>query len=339
MSFKNLAVLLFIFMMSGLRGQIVEPHFIDQTKVADTLAKGAQLYKISETESYIYGRPSFLSIVPSSLRDMRDYGKFAFKEENLWKIGAMAFVTGACVVYDQSIVDKAQNFGRTVGISGNDNKANISPIPHVPIWVPTDLPSSLYFIGDGWTEATINVGFYLYGFLKKDNRAYTTAVELTEGLIDMAVVTQTMKHIAGRQCPFTESQPGGIWHWFPNQITYANNVPYYDAFPSGHLATAMETVTIISENYPDYKFIKPLGYGLMAVCGYQMLNNGVHWFSDYPLAIALGYGMGKIAVTRGRLKVKNNKTDVGTFGDFWRKINITPVYSGNSYSMGLNYKF
>ena len=63
------------------------------------------------------------------------------------------------------------------------------------------------------------------------------------------------------------------------------------------------TLTVISENYPEYKFIKPLGITLCSLLGYQMMNNGVHWVSDYPLGIAIGYSLGKLAVNRGRTVV------------------------------------
>jgi hypothetical protein len=39
---------------------------------------------------------------------------------------------------------------------------------------------------------------------------------------------------------------------------------------------------------------------MMTMLGLQMMNNGVHWASDYPVALALGYGLGRIAVRRGR---------------------------------------
>ena len=29
-----------------------------------------------------------------------------------------------------------------------------------------------------------------------------------------------------------------------------------------------------------------------------MLNNGVHWISDYPLGIAIGYGLAKVVTRR-----------------------------------------
>jgi hypothetical protein len=38
----------------------------------------------------------------------------------------------------------------------------------------------------------------------------------------------------------------------------------------------------------------------MGLLSFQMMNNGVHWASDYPLALAIGYGLGKVAVSHGR---------------------------------------
>ena len=102
--------------------------------------------------------------------------------------------------------------------------------------------------------------------------------------------------------------PAGDWHPFPNPGKYQKSVSNYDAFPSGHLATAMATITILAGNYPDNKYIKPVGYSLMGLLGYAMLNNGVHWISDYPLAIAIGYTCGKIAVSRRPSGDSENRT-------------------------------
>jgi hypothetical protein len=84
-------------------------------------------------------------------------------------------------------------------------------------------------------------------------------------------------------------------------------VPQYDAFPSGHLAIGMTTVTIIALNYPEKKYIKPVGYALLGLCGFQMINNGVHWAGDYPLAILMGYGFGKLIVNRDLMVLRKNK--------------------------------
>ena len=45
-----------------------------------------------------------------------------------------------------------------------------------------------------------------------------------------------------------------------------------------------------------------------------MLNNGVHWASDYPLGIWLGYAFGKMAVRKGRQKkIKTADSYLGIF--------------------------
>ena len=65
----------------------------------------------------------------------------------------------------------------------------------------------------------------------------------------------------------------------------------------------MATVTVIADNYPEYKYIRPLGYSLMALLGYSMINNGVHWASDYPLGLAIGYGFAKVITNRNKQEV------------------------------------
>jgi hypothetical protein len=130
-----------------------------------------------------------------------------------------------------------------------------------------------------------------------------TTSHLAEGLVSVGIVAQTLKHISGRQSPSRATEDGGRWRPLPNPLDYQKNVPAFDAFPSGHMATAMVTVTVLAEDYPENWLIRPIGYSMMALLGFQMMNNDVHWASDYPLAIALGYGLGKHAVSRGRVVV------------------------------------
>ena len=150
-----------------------------------------------------------------------------------------------------------------------------------------------------------------------------------------------MKHITGRESPYVSTVPGGVWRFFPNQIEYANKVPHFDAYPSGHLATAMATVTVIAENYPEYRYIKPLGYSLMGLLSFAMVNNGVHWVSDYPLALALGYTFGKIAVVKGRSKViKKTTPEYEDDGIYEGKLEFSPVFYGaNTLGIGMRLRF
>jgi hypothetical protein len=240
----------------------------------------------------------------------------------------MAAITTLLVAYDHDIYEGTRDLGKRWNISTRDKTKTYISLGGVPIFRgPSDLGSTLYFIGDGWTHTAIAAGFLTYGLVDNDNRALQTASQLAEGMLAAGFATQLLKHITGRETPATADAPGGVWRLFPNQVDYHNHVPNYDAFPSGHLATAMMTVTVIAENYPEHKYIRPLGYTLMTLLSFQMINNGVHWASDYPLAVAMGYSIGKIAVNRGRQVIDKRKSSPAMGEPPARKsaLNIMPV--------------
>ncbi|KAA3614879.1 MAG: phosphatase PAP2 family protein [Calditrichaeota bacterium] len=264
-------------------------------------------YQINESETIFFKKPKPLQHFVSAPGDLYQYAKNSFRLNQLKQIGWMVGVTTVLVMADQDIIDGAQDFGKAIGVKGNNKIKSVAKVFGFPIQMPTDFSSSLYFIGDGWTHTSITSSFLLYGLVDRDNRALQTASQLAQGLITVTFTTQLLKHITGRQSPYRSTERGGRWDLFPNQVTYHKNVPAYDAFPSGHLASAMMMVTVISENYKEYKFIKPLGYSLMTILSFQMLNNGVHWASDYPLAIAIGYSLGKLATSRGRIVVTKHE--------------------------------
>ena len=76
--------------------------------------------------------------------------------------------------------------------------------------------------------------------------------------------------------------------------------------PSGHMATYIATVTIIATNYPEIKWIKPVGYSVASLLAFNMVSGKVHWTSDYPVAILMGYVMGKTIANRRIIKEDKN---------------------------------
>jgi len=279
------------------------------------------LYKISETESYLFKKPSTWEHFSHFPGDIAAYTTDNFRIDNVGNIVGMTMLTLFLVGIDQELVDGAKKIGKKLGIKGERNIKNVAWIGTFPIQMPTDFSSGLYFIGDGWTHATIMTGFFTYGYFGDDNRALRTASQIAQGLLTVTFTTQLLKHLTGRESPYKATKPRGKWDFFPNQFEYHKNVPSFDAFPSGHLASAMMVFTIVTENYPEYTFIKPLGYTLLSILSFQMLNNGVHWASDYPLALAIGYGFGKLATNTGRKTLSNKNTanrfsiEVGVVGN------------------------
>lgn len=339
---QKLSIVLFLILVFSvqLRAETKRDTLINATVRQNSKIRKAQVFE-TEAASMVYYRPKpfqFLKYVPS---DIAGLGKAAISKKNLPKLGAIAAGTIALVFIDQPVTDAAQQFGRYINLDPARKSKTLLQFDignfHVnAMEAPDNLNSSIYYLGEGWASMLIAGGFYTYGLATKDYRAIQTTSQITEMIFALGITTQFLKRISGRQSPFRAMDdpyptPGGKWHPFISPAKYQKSVSNFDAFPSGHLATAMATLTILSGNYPDNKYIKPVGYSLMGLLGYSMLNNGVHWISDYPLAIAIGYTCGKIALARGRTIIPKSGADHGSFSSF------APAYLGNG-TLGFSYR-
>ncbi len=243
---------------------------------------------------------SFLTHVPN---DVWGITKSPF-EKNGWKGFLGVTVASAILIkYDQQLLDDAMKFGRQIHLHPQTDYKVLINIKNgsggIKIFkVPRNLNSAFYTFGEGWIGAAIGGGFWVQGKLSHNYRSLQTASDLLEGFTSAAVLTQFIKRTTGRESPFMRTEPGGKWTLFPSFNDFKNNTSAYDAFPSGHLATMMTTVTILSENYPENKWIKPIGYTLIGLTSFAMMNTEVHWAGDYPLALAIGYLNGKIITGR-----------------------------------------
>lgn len=255
-------------------------------------------------EKYVYTKPKKFAFIKNIPSDLGEYFKITFRKENILAITAMLAGTAVLVANDQYLFEKGWEYGDRLSISHHSTQRTFLEIPQPTgkkkweLGAPNDLGTVLYFIGDGLLHLSIAGSFLTYGLIKSDNRALQTTSQIVESMITSTLVVQFLKHTTGRETPNAMSTSGGKWRLLPNQIQYAKHVDRYDAMPSGHLATTMATVTVIAENYPESKFVRPVGYTLIALLSFQMVNNGVHWVSDYPLGLSIGYTFARIAVRR-----------------------------------------
>ena len=74
----------------------------------------------------------------------------------------------------------------------------------------------------------------------------------------------------------------------------------------------------------------------MSALSFQMVNNGVHWASDYPLAIVIGHVYGKLAVDKGCKKLNHNPEEEN---DKDTDFTILPAIVGNGYGITACYEF
>lgn len=299
---------------------------------SQSMDNGLQFHTYKDS-TYAYAKPAFTDPFKFTVADYKMAFRDMWSKDNIFPFLLVTGSTLILIKYDQDLIEAAQRLGNELNISSKDNTTTFLSIGDLAIFRgPTDVGSTMYFFGDGWFHGSIMASFLGYGLYAGDNRALQTGSQLVEGLITTGIATQLIKHITGRQSPIRSTTDGGEWDFFPDQIEYHKHVPSYDAFPSGHLATAMMTYTVITENYPEYNsWVKPLGWTLMILTSYQMMNNEVHWASDYPLAIVIGYYFGKVAADRGKIKMPHDE-NTGS-------LNIGPAFFENSYGIKISYKF
>jgi hypothetical protein len=223
-----------------------------------------------------------------------------FSKRSVPTLSIIAASTLLLIPIDQSINDHVNQFSRFIRVDpAREYKTVIGfKLGRTEVnayEAPQNINTFLYSIGEGSTSILIYAGLYLHGVIKKDNRSLQASSQLMQSLLAVGITTQFIKRISGRESPFVATTPGGKWSPLTNPATYQSKVPSYDAFPSGHLATMMATTTVLSLNFPEKRWIKPVGYGLMTLVSLAMVNNGVHWSSDYPLALGVGYLFGKVS--------------------------------------------
>lgn len=296
---------------------------------------------------YVYIQPPKSRYYNFLVKDFSDYFKVTFRDDKIPYIGAMAITTGFLVNIDQSITDFSYHVGDKWGI-GHTNKQK--PLfnwklkiggqsVETPLNFPQDLESGMYFLGDGIVHSGLAVGLWGVGKITDDDRAVQTGTQLMEAIICTGITIQVLKHSFGRETYTAATAPGGKWRPFPNPAKYQRHVPNYDAMPSGHIATATATVTVIADNYPEKKWIRPVGYTLMGALMYAMLNNGVHWASDYPLGISIGYTFAKIADSRSKAIIEDKSPDSKSKHSLLRAPQLSPYINGDATGLSATYHF
>ena len=226
-------------------------------------------------------------------------------------IPAWATIIGTTALlyhYDRDIFEGTKVNGKRWGIGNDDHtKTVIQGGGFDLLRLPSDTGSAMYFLGDGWIHTLVALGFFTEGALTDNARPYNTGLQIIHGMITSTIFSQTIKRVTGRESPNRATTERGQWRPFPSLAAYQSRTAEYDAFPSGHIMTATLAFTVINTNYPEYfYYIMPVEVLWLGALGFEMVNNGVHWASDYPLGIGIGYAVGKMAT---RMTLPKNKKE------------------------------
>jgi membrane-associated phospholipid phosphatase len=287
-------------------------------------ARRVDVVRRDSTTGYAYTRPPPFHAILDVPAALGASGREAVRAKYIPMWIAVGASTAVLIAADEQVLAATRRVAQRVDLPPNHPSANLRLGPFKQPF-PTTLGSGLYFLGDGMMSVFVAGGFAIHGTLADDQRARRTASEVIESLLAAGTVTQVLKHVAGRQTPSEATAPRGRWRPFPKLSDYSANVPAYDAFPSGHLASTMSTLTVLALNYPEHRYIWPVGSVIAGVLAFTMVNNGVHWASDYPLGLAIGGIVGKTVVERGRKLVPLAPETPGAPVTQRARLNWTPV--------------
>jgi hypothetical protein len=278
--------------------------FLSQPVLAQRSDSLVQEYHINDTV-YYYPKPKHFAFITQIPKTYAGVARIAVRKENLKPWAIIAGSTAVLLFMDHDIAVKVQQASRYIGLDntrryGKSLAFNLGGT-RIDIYdTPLNLNTGIYSIGEGIPPLVISAGLWGFGLIKNDYRARTTASQIVQATLATGVMTQFLKRTTGHESPFRASKPGGAWRPFPKPSVYQKNVSMYDAFPSGHMGTMVSTYVVITENYPEKRWIRPVGISIISLVGLAMINNDVHWASDYPLAIGMGYAFGKATVKLNR---------------------------------------
>jgi hypothetical protein len=293
----------FLFFLPALTAGIWNTDFAQmsiQTAAADSSASAAA----ADRESI-----KWYTMIANIPRDWERWYNISFRKDRADEWLAVGGLTLAAILTDDITYSPADRFYH----SSSDAKR----------W--SDIGAE---IGDGRTQFALAGAFGAYGLVFKDQRALRTGSQIVQAVLASGAVVQLLKHLTGRESPLVRTTPTGVWKILPNQVDYHRYVPHFDAFPSGHICTSITTVIVIAENYPDSKWIRPVGYGFTTIVGLGMLSNGIHWLSDYPLGLFIGYYFGLLAAHPEGVRVSGDGLKVDLLPS------ITPAGTGVSLAVG-----
>ncbi|MDR0834001.1 MAG: phosphatase PAP2 family protein [Candidatus Symbiothrix sp.] len=255
-----------------------------------------------DTPEVHYSMPKWHEPVTNIPGDFATAGKTVFSKKSMVPLSIIAGSTAVLYLLDKPLLDGAQQFSRYIGLNPESKFEPLIKIGGLKVLeVPGNVNTGLYFIGEGWTSVLIFGGIGIHGAITDNKKEIRLLSQAVEGYIEMGIAVQILKRSFGRESPKVTSTGRGKFRPFPSFSTYQNSVSKYDAMPSGHMATMAFTVTLLADTYPDNRLIRPIGYSLMGLCAFSMMNNGVHWASDYPLGFGIGYLFAKVVAQRGRI--------------------------------------
>ncbi|MDE3056515.1 MAG: phosphatase PAP2 family protein [Bacteroidota bacterium] len=248
-------------------------------------------------------------------RDWSALGSQLIDKHSLPVLAGLGAATIALTVFDYTTYPQTRNFLNSSGFLRQTR-------------------DDVILAGDGRYNLAAIGGLAVAGWATHNERLLRTTSEMAETFLASGIVVQILKHSTGRESPIVIPHDDDEWRPFPNLKQYQLHQVRYYSFPSGHLATLVGSLTVLNENYPEYRtWLRPVSYVLTGLLGISLVGKGMHWYSDLPVGIALGYSFGKIA--SGKYGADGNRS----FNGEYPQITISPSFTLRGGCIDLNVAF
>jgi membrane-associated phospholipid phosphatase len=250
---------------------------------SDTLKKATVNFYKSDS---IFSFRSQKGFFPSLLVDFEEQfvAPFKMNSKQLIMTGAAIGITAALIGFDDEIDEWAR-------VQKQDHK-----------WVNKTSPVVTNF-GGNWGVYSVIAGGVVSAVFKNE-KGVQTSLLATQAMITSGVWVNIIKIFTGRERPKADyafsKAPGGTWYGpfaaYDQDLKKRKPVSEFDAFPSGHTATAFSIATVIATQYNDKKAIPVICYTAASLVGLSRLTEHQHWASDVFVGGLMGYLCGKQVV-------------------------------------------
>ena len=239
---------------------------------------------------------------------------FHFKSKQWIYMGVAAGITTALIFADEDI----------------DEWARTQKQKHR--WVNKSSPIISEFGSNYGVYSIIASGLISAAF--KNKKGVQTSLLATQAMITSGIWTQIIKQLTGRERPkasyiFSHAE-GGRWHGplsrFLEKSADNRSGFSYDAFPSGHTATAFSIATVFATQYYDHKVVPVLFYSAATLVGISRLTEHERWGSDVFVGALLGYLSGKQVVKHYNKTHQNSQSYQPSQNE---RTEITFIQNGN----------
>jgi membrane-associated phospholipid phosphatase len=154
-----------------------------------------------------------------------------------------------------------------------------------------------YHYGKPYSANLFAGGFYLVGWIIKDDWTKDTGLALGTSLLYCGLVHSVTKSVIGRARPRTNE---GFLAFDP----FTSDAAYH-SLPSGHVAVAVAISRVIATRVKS-RFVKILCYTMAATTCIGRMYSDSHWLSDVAVGGALGWFSADIA---------NKRINANKYGD------------------------